>query len=198
MLAWPDARPLGLLVVLVVAMGAGGPGVADRLRLRADLQPAGGARRAGGFVNVGGFTASFTMMFLIGLLLDAQHGATGAPLYSLGAFACAFTVQYVDRRRRRDRVLADPQTGPTQLLRDEGVDVGPLWRCLPPPRRDTQIVDGADRHAVVVYNCRNEGRDQSPAGNSRPPASVVVSCRPRRGRRPEPVRIARRRTDASS
>jgi uncharacterized membrane protein len=82
-------------------------------------------------VNVAGFTASFTMMLLIGIALDVQDGirvAGGAAsdLYSLDSFRVAFAVQYlvigagaimlVRTRRRTRRVLAD-----------EGIRVGPLW-----------------------------------------------------------------------
>ena len=129
-LAWPGRPPLVLLVLLVVAMGAGGPASQIGFDYARTYNPPEGLGGASGFVNVGGFTASFTMMFLIGLLLDAQHGATGAPLYSLGAFKVALCVQYVivgggvvgfwltRRLARRD------------ILRDEGVDVGPLWRAF--------------------------------------------------------------------
>lgn len=129
-LAWPGRPPLVLLVLVVVAMGAGGPASQIGFDYARTYNPPEGLGGASGFVNVGGFTASFTMMFLIGLLLDLQHGATGAPLYSLGAFKVALTVQYVivgggvvgfwltRRLARRD------------MLRDEGVDVGPLWRAL--------------------------------------------------------------------
>jgi hypothetical protein len=94
-------------------------------------------------VNVGGFTASFVMVYLIGVLLDLQNGwrvAGGAPsnLYSLESFRIAFLVQFLVvgigvvfllRARRRTRF---------QLSRDEGVEVAPLWiaaaRALRRPR----------------------------------------------------------------
>jgi MFS family permease len=129
-LAWPGRPPLVLLVLLVIAMGAGGPASQIGFDYARTYNPPEGLGGASGFVNVGGFTASFSMMFLIGLLLDAQHGATGAPLYSLGAFKVALTVQYLvvgggvvgfwltRRLARRD------------LLQAEGVDVGPLWRAF--------------------------------------------------------------------
>ena len=129
-LAWPGRPPLVLLILLVVAMGAGGPASQIGFDYARTYNPPEGLGGASGFVNVGGFTASFTMMFLIGLLLDLQHGVTGAPLYSLGAFKAALTVQYVivgggvvgfwltRRLARRD------------MLRDEGIDAGPLWRAF--------------------------------------------------------------------
>ena len=47
-----------------------------------------------GIVNVGGFSAGFTMMFLIGVVLDVFYVAfgesRGLPLYSLEGFRLAF------------------------------------------------------------------------------------------------------------
>lgn len=144
-LAVPGTPPFGLLVALVVAMGIGGPGSQIGFDYARTFNPPASFGGASGFVNVGGFTASFTMMLLIGLILDALHRATGAPLYSLGAFKVALSVQYVvvgggtvaflltRRLARRD-------------LRQEGVHVGPLWRAVrsravgrgrAPRRRDT-------------------------------------------------------------
>jgi nitrate/nitrite transporter NarK len=129
-LAWPGRPPTVLLVLLVVAMGAGGPASQIGFDYARTYNAPEGLGGASGFVNVGGFTASFSMMFLIGLLLDVQHGTTGAPLYSLGAFKVALTVQYLvvgggvvgfwltRRLARRD------------MLRDQGVDAGPLWRAF--------------------------------------------------------------------
>jgi nitrate/nitrite transporter NarK len=128
-LLWPGTPPVALLVALVVAMGIGGPGSQIGFDYARTYNSAAGLGGASGFVNVGGFTASFSMMFLIGVLLDLLHDATGAPLYSLRSFDIALAVQYVvvgggtvaflltRRNARRD-------------LRREGVHVGPLWEVL--------------------------------------------------------------------
>ena len=47
---------------------------------------------ANGLINVGGFLASLSMMFLIGLVLDLN---SDGDLYSLGNFRIAFTMQFV-------------------------------------------------------------------------------------------------------
>ncbi|WP_375389305.1 nitrate/nitrite transporter [uncultured Amnibacterium sp.] len=128
-LLWPGTPPVALLVALVVAMGIGGPGSQIGFDYARTYNAPASLGGASGFVNVGGFTASFSMMFLIGVLLDAQHDATGAPLYSLGAFKVALCVQYLvvgggtvaflltRRNARRD-------------LRLQGVHVGPLREVL--------------------------------------------------------------------
>lgn len=128
-LLWPGRPPVALLVLLVVVLGVGGPASQIGFDYARTYNPAASLGGASGFVNVGGFTASFSMMFLIGLLLDLQHGATGAPLYSLGAFKVAFSVQYLvvgggviaflltRRLARRD-------------LRNEGIQIGSLWTAV--------------------------------------------------------------------
>ncbi|MGN6743835.1 MAG: MFS transporter [Amnibacterium sp.] len=129
-LLWPGVPPLWLLVVLVVALGTGGPASQIGFDYARTFNPAGSLGGASGVVNVGGFTASFTMMFLIGVILDAEQSLSGGALYSLAAFRGAFSVQYLVvgaglvalfvARRRTRRVL----------LETEGVAVGPVWAAI--------------------------------------------------------------------
>lgn len=131
LLLWPGVPPLPVVVLVVVAIGIGGPGSQVGLDFARTFNPPRSLGAASGIVNVAGFTASFTMMLLIGIALDVQDGirvAGGEPsdLYSLDAFRIAFAVQYlvigagavmlVRTRRRTRRALAD-----------EGIRVGPLW-----------------------------------------------------------------------
>jgi nitrate/nitrite transporter NarK len=129
-LLWPGRPPLLLLVLLVVALGVGGPGSQIGFDYARTYNPPEGLGGASGFVNVGGFTASFTMMFLIGVLLDLQHGATGAPLYSLGAFKVALSVQYLVVGGGTVAFLLTRRLARRDILRDEGVHVGTLWRAV--------------------------------------------------------------------
>ncbi|MFD3444609.1 nitrate/nitrite transporter [Microbacteriaceae bacterium 4G12] len=134
-LAWPGQPPLWLVVLLLMTLGVGGPGSQIGFDFARTFNPRRGLGSATGFVNVGGFLASFVMMFLIGVVLDAANAARvagGAPsdLYALDSFRLAFLVQYVvvglgvimlfvSRRRTRRR-----------LAEDEGIQVGPLWVAL--------------------------------------------------------------------
>jgi MFS family permease len=129
-LLWPGRPPVLLLALLVVAIGAGGPGSQIGFDYARTFNPARGLGGANGLVNVGGFTASFGMMLVIGLLLDVQHTSTGAPEYGLQSFRVAFTVQYVVvgagtllllRARRRTRRL---------MAEEDGVLVDPLWTAV--------------------------------------------------------------------
>ncbi|TFD26044.1 MFS transporter [Cryobacterium lyxosi] len=134
-LLWPGVPPLWTIVLLLVVLGIGGPGSLIGFDFARTFNPQRSLGSANGVVNVGGFTASFVMMYLIGLLLDLQNGwriAGGAAsdLYALDAFRVAFTVQYlvvglgigflVHARRRTRR----------QLSRDEGIEVAPIWVAL--------------------------------------------------------------------
>jgi sugar phosphate permease len=134
-LLWPGPQPLWLIVLLLVVIGVGGPGSMIGFDFARTFNPQRNLGSANGVVNVGGFTASFITMYLIGLLLDLQDSVRvtgGAPhdLYALDSFRVAFAVQYVVvgigvifliRARRRTR---------RQLHRDEGIQVAPLWVAL--------------------------------------------------------------------
>ncbi|SFN88565.1 MFS transporter [Mycetocola miduiensis] len=129
LLLWPGTPPLWLLIMLLVVLGAGGPGSLIGFDFARTFNPVRVLGSANGVVNVGGFLASFIMMFLIGLILDSQSPAGAAPeeLYRLDAFRLAFLVQYLvigfgvvmlilARRRTRRRIVEE-----------EGIQVGPLW-----------------------------------------------------------------------
>ena len=134
-LAWPGQPPVWTVVLLVICIGIGGPGSIIGFDFARTFNPLRSLGSATGIVNVGGFLASFVMMFLIGLVLDTldRHaGGTGQPqqLYSLDAFRVAFLVQYVVigigvvflvRARRQTR---------RRLHEQEGIEVAPLWVAL--------------------------------------------------------------------
>ncbi|TFC96869.1 MULTISPECIES: MFS transporter [Cryobacterium] len=131
-LLWPGEPPFWLIVLLLIALGIGGPGSLIGFDFARTFNPQRNHGSANGVVNVGGFTASFVMVYLIGLLLDLQDqwrvaGGAATDLYSLDSFRVAFSVQFVVvgigvlfllRARMRTRV---------KLSRDEGVEVAPLW-----------------------------------------------------------------------
>ena len=131
-LLWPGKPPLWTVIVLIAAIGIGGPGSLIGFDFARTFNPLHSLGSANGIVNVGGFLASFVMMFLIGVSLDVQaHGAGGdAELYQLDHFRWAFAIQYVivgigvgflvHARRRTRRRLKD----------DEGIEVAPLWVAL--------------------------------------------------------------------
>jgi sugar phosphate permease len=134
-LLWPGQPPFWTVVLLVVVIGAGGPGSLIGFDFARTFNPLRSLGSATGIVNVGGFLAAFTMMFLIGVVLDVldtARGGSGVPaeLYSLSSFRIAFLVQYVVvgvgmifliRSRRQTR---------KRMHEQEGIQVAPLWVVL--------------------------------------------------------------------
>ena len=93
---WPGPAPLWLIAIW--AIGTSGNGSASMIAFDYTRQYA-PKRQLGsinGFVNIGGFVASFSMMFAIGLVLDIYYElfgkAAGLQLYSLDGFKLAFVV----------------------------------------------------------------------------------------------------------
>jgi sugar phosphate permease len=143
-LAWPGQPPVAVVILLVVVLAIGGPGSLIGFDFARTFNPLRSLGSATGIVNVGGFLASFVMMFLIGVVLDWYSSATGitargisgtgtaggSAVYSLAGFRVAFLVQYlvvgagvvfllVARRQTRRRLHAQ-----------EGIEVAPLWVAL--------------------------------------------------------------------
>jgi MFS family permease len=90
-LAWPGRAPLALLVVLVLVLGANGPGSMVGFDFARTENPPQRIGSATGIVNVGGFVASLLTILLIGVVLDLSSGGEA---YGLDDFRLAMTVQY--------------------------------------------------------------------------------------------------------
>jgi len=126
-LAWPGHAPLPVLVLLVLALGLGGPGSMIGFDYARTFNPPNRLGTATGVVNVGGFVASLLTIELIGLILDARTG--GRADYDIHDFKIAMSVQYLiiaigvlgilrTRRLARRRMAA------------EGIVVRPLRQVL--------------------------------------------------------------------
>lgn len=87
---WPGQAPVWLLVALLLLVGAGGPSSMVAFDYSKQYVPKSRLGATNGFINIGGFLASFTMMFLIGVALDIRQSAVGGELYTLGGFRTAF------------------------------------------------------------------------------------------------------------
>jgi MFS family permease len=92
-LAWPGRAPLPVLVLLVLALGTGGPGSMIGFDYARTFNPPNRLGTATGVVNVGGFVASLVTIELIGLILDARTG--GHHAYGIADFKIAMSVQYL-------------------------------------------------------------------------------------------------------
>jgi sugar phosphate permease len=134
-LAWPGNPPFVLVVALVIVIAIGGPASLIGFDFARAFNPAQSIGSASGLVNVGGFLASFVMMFGIGIVLDVLDTAAGgsgvpAELYSLDSFRIAFLVQFPVIGAGVVLVLISRRKTRARMQRDEGIQIGPLWVSL--------------------------------------------------------------------
>lgn len=94
-LAWPGNAPIGLLVVLVVIVGVGGPTSMIGFDFGRTSNPVHRLGSSTGIINQGGFVASLILVISIGLILDWHTPGGTSTDYSPEAFRCAMSAQYV-------------------------------------------------------------------------------------------------------
>ncbi|TPW76168.1 MFS transporter [Schumannella soli] len=131
MLLWPGTPPVGLVVLFFLVVAAGGPGSLIGFDVARSFNPSHAFGSASGIVNVGGFTGGFVSMLLVGVVLDALHGAgVTRDLYSYDGFRIALIIPGVIVAggiaglivaRRRTRAL---------MYAESGIEVAPLWVAL--------------------------------------------------------------------
>ena len=92
-LAWPGAAPLWLLVVLVVAVGIGGPASMIGFDVGRTSNPHERLASASGIINQGGFVASLVLVIAIGIVLDWR--TPDGSDYTPSAFRWAMCTQYL-------------------------------------------------------------------------------------------------------
>jgi len=92
LIAWPGRAPLWLMLVWLVTTAMNAPASMVAMDYTRQYVPKQQLGSVNGFVNIGGFSATFTMMYLIGVILDLHHNwfGKGEPLYSLNGFRFAF------------------------------------------------------------------------------------------------------------
>jgi len=94
LLAHPGAAPMWLVITWVLATAINGPASMVAMDYTRQFVPKSQLGSVNGFVNIGGFSATFTMMLLVGIALDAYYELIGRPLgqalYSLNGFRVSF------------------------------------------------------------------------------------------------------------
>lgn len=133
----PGPAPLWLLALLVVALAIGGPGSMIGFDFARTFNPAHRIGTATGIVNVGGFIAALTAIFLIGLVLDVLNasGFSQGVLYGLEPFRIALSVQFVLLGVGAALVIASRRKVRRQMAA-QGVVVPPLRSALARQRRE--------------------------------------------------------------
>jgi MFS family permease len=119
----PPPAPRWLLVVLVIVIGTGGPGSMIGFDFARTFNPRSRQGAAVGIVNVGGFVASLSVAWAIGVVLSRAGG------YTPEAFRAAWTVQYAVWAFAVVAVLGSRRLARRKLAA-EGVVILPLWQAL--------------------------------------------------------------------
>ena len=141
-LLWPGHPPDWLVIALVVVLGIAGPGSTVGFDFARTFNPLRVLGSANGVVNVGGFLASFALMPVIGVILDAVYHARTAAGESVGVYdwegfrialssqlvVLAIGVVMIVRSRRATR----------SKLREEGIEVAPIWTAIAQRMRDNK------------------------------------------------------------
>lgn len=92
----PGRAPGWMLVLLVFVIATGGPASMLALDFSRTFTPKERLGSANGFVNVGGFLATFTTMALAGSILDlVQHSTGSTSPYTLEGFRWAMSAQII-------------------------------------------------------------------------------------------------------
>jgi MFS family permease len=96
MLLMPGKSPSWLLLVCFLVISIGGPASMVAFDFSKDFVPKERLGSANGFANVGGFLASFVMMYLTGLVIDLLHNPeSGIDRYNIESFRWAFATQFI-------------------------------------------------------------------------------------------------------
>ncbi|WP_340559796.1 MFS transporter [Streptomyces sp. GSL17-111] len=110
-LYWPGRTPLWALVVLCLVLGACGPGSMIGFDFARPANPPERQGTASGIVNMGGFTASMTMLLAVGVLLDLtgdNFRVAFSAVFLLQALGVSQILRLRGRahRRERERIVA--------------------------------------------------------------------------------------------
>ncbi|MFC9277941.1 nitrate/nitrite transporter [Streptomyces collinus] len=111
-LAWPGVHaPMGLLLTLCVVLGACGPASMLGFDFARPANPPERQGTASGITNMGGFIASMTTLFAIGVLLDAtgdDYTVAFSAVFLLQALGVSQILRLRARaaRRERERLVA--------------------------------------------------------------------------------------------
>ncbi|MFF5341901.1 nitrate/nitrite transporter [Streptomyces althioticus] len=111
-LAWPgDRAPMWLLIVLCAVLGACGPASMIGFDFARPANPPERQGTASGITNMGGFVASMTTLFAIGVLLDATGDDYTVAFSAVFVLQALGVIQILRLRRRaarreRERLVA--------------------------------------------------------------------------------------------
>jgi len=98
MLGWPGRAPVGVIWLTMICTAAAQPSSMIAFDYSRQYVPKRELGTSNGFINIGGFISSLTMMYLVGLILDlynASKSGDSSTLYSIDGFKFAFCTVFV-------------------------------------------------------------------------------------------------------
>ncbi len=127
----PGRAPVWLIVLLCLVLAASGPMSMIAMDYTRSFIQKSRLGTATGFVNIGGFVATFSMMFLAGIILDLVKAAADASgnktqLYSLDGFRWAMSVQFLVLLIGTVMFLLERRKARAKLFLDEGIILRPI------------------------------------------------------------------------
>lgn len=127
----PGKAPAWLVTVLCLVLAASGPMSMIAMDYARGFIQKSRLGTAIGFVNIGGFVATFSMMFLAGIILDlvkanSDAAGSGAELYSLNGFRWAMSVQFLVLGLGTSMFLLERKKARVKLYLDEGILLRPI------------------------------------------------------------------------
>lgn len=130
-IAIPGESPLWLICVLCLVLASSGPMSMIAFDYTRNFAPKSRLGSASGFVNIGGFTATFIMMFLAGVILDIAKAAASSQgrqvsLYSLDGFKWAMSVEFLILIIGTGMFLLERRRARAKLFLDEGIILRPI------------------------------------------------------------------------
>lgn len=135
MVLWPGHPPLGVVIWMLIAIGIGGPGSLIGFDFARTFNPVRSLGSANGFVNVGGFTASFCMMAVIGVVLDVTWRARTSAgedvaLYDWDSLRLAWCIVFVALALGVAMLLRARAKTRRRMQEEDGITVAPFWSTL--------------------------------------------------------------------
>lgn len=130
-IAVPGRSPIWLIGALCIVLAVSGPMSMIAMDYARGFAPKSRLGSAIGFVNIGGFLATFVMMFLAGVILDlvkvaANRAGHEAELYSLQGFKWAMSVQFIILAIGTTMFLVERGKARAKLFLDEGIILRPV------------------------------------------------------------------------
>lgn len=127
----PGKAPSWLVACLCIVLAVSGPMSMIAMDYARSFTKKSRLGTATGFVNIGGFLATFSMMFLAGVILDLVKASTDAAggtaqLYSMTGFRWAMSVQFLVLALGSVMFLIERKKARAKLLLDEGILLRPI------------------------------------------------------------------------